>query len=480
MQSLEGGHTAIIVLAVIGYIAITSWLTVKLRSRNSSEFMSGGRATPAVVIGVLLMSEMIGAKSTIGVAQAAFDQGIAAAWAVASATLGFLLYGKFMAGRLHSSGEVTISGALAQTYGRATEKVVSLIMIYALLLVNVGNYVSGAAAVSTIGHIGLETAAFLIAIVSTFYYALGGMKSVAYISLLHTSLKYIGVFILMGTALYLSHGIGPVMASLPDYYFTVAGHVGWSDIIAFCIGNIGMIFSTQFIMQAIASTKDANAARRASYIAGWLCLPLSVALGIIGVVAKYLWPNMKSLYALPVFMEHMNLPLELIVSISLIASVFLGVCTVALAIASLVVRDFYVPYCKPTAEREMVVTRWLSILIGFLPLILVFFAPGLLKLSFFTRALRMSISLIAMIGFYLPFLKSSRGAVWGLIASCALTTVWYVMGDPFGINNMYVALVTPLLVMALGRLFGWVGAEQRQVTAQTASVPESGAPVRTS
>jgi hypothetical protein len=36
-------------------------------------------------------------------------------------------------------------------------------------------------------------------------------------------------------------------------------------------------------------------------------------------------------------------------------------------------------------------------------LIFVFFAPGLLHLSFFTRTLRLSISFVAVIGFYLPF-----------------------------------------------------------------------------
>ncbi len=43
-------------------------------------------------------------------------------------------------------------------------------MIYALLLVNVGNYVSGAAAISTVLNLDLTTAAVITAIVSTFYF----------------------------------------------------------------------------------------------------------------------------------------------------------------------------------------------------------------------------------------------------------------------------------------------------------------------
>ena len=87
MQSFGYFDTAVIITAIIAYILLTSWLTIKLRSRTSSEFMVGARSVPAIVIGVLLMSEFIGAKSTIGVAQAAFDSGIAAAWAVLSAAI---------------------------------------------------------------------------------------------------------------------------------------------------------------------------------------------------------------------------------------------------------------------------------------------------------------------------------------------------------------------------------------------------------
>ena len=142
---------------------------------------------------------------------------------------------------------------------------------------------------------------------------------------------------------------------------------------------------------------------------------------------------------------------------SLVASIFVGVSTVALAIASLLVRDFYVPYFKPSPEQEFRTTRIMSLFIGFIPLIFVFFAPGLLQLSFFTRALRLSISIVAVIGFYLPMFSSNRGATWGLIGASATTTAWYLAGDPFGIDNMYIALLTPPIIMLIERLFRWPG-----------------------
>jgi solute:Na+ symporter, SSS family len=468
MQSFGHLETAAIIAAIVVYIAFTSWLTVRLRSKTSEEFMVGARSVPAIVVGVLLMSEFIGAKSTIGVAQAAFESGVAAAWAVLSAAVAFPLFGFFLAKKLYSSGEYTISGMIAQRFGRSTELVVSLIMIYALLMVNVGNYVSGAASLSTILKIDLTTAAFIIAIVSTFYFALGGFKSIAYVSMIHCTVKYIGVFVVLGVALYLTKGVAPVAANLPPFYFTWDGHIGASTIVAFFIGNIGAIFSTQFIIQAVASTKSPNAARNATYIAGVLSIPVSIALGLIGVSAKYLYPDMNSLFALPVFIQSMDVWWAAFVSISLVASIFVGVTTVALAISSLVVRDFYTPYFKPTPEQEFRASRVMSLFIGFIPLIFVFFAPGLLHLSFFTRALRLSISIVAVIGFYLPFFSSNRGATLGLLGAAVTTTAWYLAGDPYGIDNMYVALATPPIVIFVEKLFHWGSATPPQAVKSAA------------
>ncbi len=462
MDTFGVGGAVIIVTMVALYIALTAWLTARSRSRNASEFMVGARSLPAVVVGVLMVSEFVGAKSTIGTAQAAFESGMAASWAVLSAAVGFPLFGLVLARKLYNSGEYTISGAIFQRYGRSTQLIVSLIMIYALLLVNVGNYLSGAAVIATVMKVDLPWAALVIAAVSTFYFAWGGMKSLAYVNIWHSAVKYLGVLVVLAVALTLTGGIAPMMAALPSFYFSWDGQIGASTIVAFFIGNVGAIFSTQYIVQAISSTRSADAARRATFVAAALAVPLGVALGLIGVAARYLYPDMRSLYALPIFLQSMNIYLAGFVAVSLVAAIFAAVSTVALAIASLVVRDFYIPYWQPTPERQFRATRWLALAIGFVPLVFVFFAPGLLHLSFFTRALRLSISVVAIIGLYLPFFGGNRGATCGLIGAAITTTVWYLLGNPYGIDNMYIALVTPALVILVERVLDWSGSAARQ------------------
>mgnify|MGYP003575009811 CR=1 FL=1 len=450
----------VIIVAIILYIAFTGWLTYRLRSKSNADYMVGSRALPAVVVGILLMSEFIGAKSTVGTAQEAFNSGMGATWSVLGASLGFLLFGLFFAKKIYGSGEYTISAAIEKKYDRKTMTVVSLIMIYALLLVNVGNYISGAAALKQVLHLDLLWSMAIIAVVSTFYYFFGGLKGIAYVTLLHSAMKLLGIAILAAVALVATRGFAPMQAALPDYYFTADGTIGWATITAWTISTIGAIFSTQYIIQAISSTKSPDDARRASLWAALFCFPIGFALAAVGVSARYLRPEMDSLYALPMFLEMMPTWAAAVVTVSLVASIFVSVSTVALAIASLVIRDFYVPYRNPSEAQQFRMTRIVAVIIAFVPLIFALFVPEILKLSFFTRGLRLSIAIVAVIGFTLPFYASSRGATLALAGSAIVTTIWYLLDNPYGIDNIYIALVVPLVVMGLERLAGGRGKPQ--------------------
>jgi len=451
---MDASHMREVAIAgsVIVYIVLTSILAYALRSRTSAQFMVGSKALPAAVIGVLLMSEFIGAKSTVGTAQEAFEKGLAAGWSVHAAAIGFLLVGLVFARKVYASQQHTISGLVEQRYGNGARIVVSIIMIYALLLVNVGNYVSGAAALSSAIHTNLTASTFIIAAFSAVYYVFGGLKSIAYVTVLHSVVKLAGIAILVAVAASLTGGLEPIRQGLPAQYFSWDGFVGPTKIFAWIVGTVGAIFSTQYIIQAIASNRSASAARGSVLFAAVLCLPLGFALGFIGIAARYLYPTQDSLYALPVFIEKMPAALASLVTVSLVASVLVSVSTVALATTALVMRDFYVPWRKPDADGELRATRYVALGVGMLPLLCVFFTPHILELSFFTRALRLSIAIVACLGVYLPWLGSPRTAVASLVLSGIGTTAWYLLGNPFGIDNMYVAAIVPALVLAADRL----------------------------
>jgi SSS family solute:Na+ symporter len=79
---LSGSIITFILAVIVVYILFTMWLTMRFRSKSSSEFNNAAKTLPAIVVGILLMSEFIGTKSTIGTAESAYTHGLAASWSI--------------------------------------------------------------------------------------------------------------------------------------------------------------------------------------------------------------------------------------------------------------------------------------------------------------------------------------------------------------------------------------------------------------
>lgn len=446
--------TTIILGIAVAYILVTAIIGIwtKKFTGTTSKFMTGGRDMGTFIIAVLLMSEFIGTGSTMGTAETAFSKGISAAWNLISMFLAFVLFAYLMAPKFQKTGEYTISGAIAKKYGNGARLATSIIMIYALVVVNISMYVGGAATIAAILKVPTALAVYITGAVTILYVAAGGLKGVAYTNLLHATVKYLGMIITTVVALLLVGDVGHMRVAMKPIYFSWSG-VGLSTIIAWTIANIGAIFSTQYVIQAIGAISDDRKAKRASLLAGVMIVPIGLMAAFVGVAAKFLFPNIKGAMAIPEFATAMNPWLGGIVIAGLVAAVFGTVSAGTLGSTALVMKDIYIPLVKPNERHQLLATRIISIVLGLLPIPFAMFMPGILKTIFFARALRTAISMVAICMFYLPYFSSSRGALWGLLTATAGTTVWFLLGNPYGIDNIYVAAVLPLLVMGIDHLF---------------------------
>ena len=461
-MTLINHSASIIILTIVAiYILITAYLSYKWSGSSNSDFMQGSKGISYIVVAVMIFSNYNGIMAVIGTPQRAFTSGVAASWSMFAAAIGFFLYGCFFVKKLYNTGSFTISGAIRKKYGRSTQLLVSIIMIYAMLMLNLNTYISGASVLHEILNTSLPLSMLLIAIVSTIYFSIGGMKSISKTTMIHTFMKYLGVIIILVVALLMTHGLHPMITKLPKFYFSTTGKIGSATIIGWILTSIGAIFSTQTIAQAISSTKSAKDAQKAAFGAALLVIPFGIALGLIGVAAKYLFPTLSDLYALPVFLSHMNTFWASLSSIGLLAGVFVGVSSCGLAIVALVVNDFYVPHWKPEPQKQLKVTHIISIVVGLLPLIFMFYTPNILALSFFAKALRVSIAIVAVMAFYLPFFNATSVANTALIITTVLTTAWYILGNSWGIDDTYIAILTPLIVMVIGQFIFKINHRQK-------------------
>jgi SSS family solute:Na+ symporter len=441
---------------VIAYMAALGLLTslVQRSVTSATTFTSGttGSGVPAVLVGLMLMSEFIGTSASVGTAQEAYVSGISAAWNIIALGAGFLFYAYFLAGKYKESGHNTISGVFAEVYGPSTKIATSLVMIFALQIVAVALYAGGGAILSMLLAVDRTLATIICGVVAVLYVFLGGMRSVVYTNVIHSLMKYIGLGIALYFGLTKVGGLQELQARLPEAMFSWT-NVGIGQIFAWFIAGIGATFSTQYVIQAINTVDTRQKAKAASLYAALLLVPFGIATALIGMCSLALFPGIKSINAFSALIADMNGLMAGLVAAGLAASLFGSIAAISVSTATLLYKDFYMRFVPGQREdRSLNFVRVTTVIVGLLPIVLAIYTPNVLQMTFLAKAIRASLSVLVLLVFYAPRLGTKGGALFSILGSMVATIAWFLLGNPLGIDNAYVALVLPLIVMGVSSL----------------------------
>ncbi len=443
---------------VIGYMVGLGLLTTVIQRSVSTTATftagtSGHSGVPAVLVGLMLMSEFIGTSASVGTAQEAYKFGISASWNIIALAAGFLFYAYFLAGKYKESGHNTISAVFAEVYGPQTKIATSLVMIFALQIVAVALYAGGGAILSALLAVDRTLATVICGIVAVLYVFMGGMKSVVYTNVIHSLMKYIGIGVAIYFGLAKVGGLQGLQARLPSEMFSWT-NVGWSQIFAWFIAGVGATFSTQYVIQAINTVETQQKAKAASLYTALLLVPFGIATALVGMCSLALFPNIKSIDAFSTLIENMNGVMAGVVAAGLAASLFGTIAAISVSTATLLYKDFYSRFVTKQGDekRSLNFIRVTTIVVGLLPIVLAIYTPNILQMTFLAKAIRASLSVLVLLVFYAPWFGTKAGALFSILSSLVATIAWFMMGNPFGIDNAYVALVVPLIIMGLSSL----------------------------
>jgi solute:Na+ symporter, SSS family len=449
--------TSIVLLVVVGYMVVLAGISFVVRrsSRTAEGFASGGRVFPAVLIGFLLMSEFIGTSATLGTAQEAYEVGVSAAWNVIALAIGFVLFSLFVAKKYKALGENTISGALATTYGEGVRTATSLVMTCALLIVAVAIYASGGAMLSSLLDIDRDWAIVVVGVLATVYVVIGGLRSVVYTNVLHAVMKLTAVGVLAVIGMHRVGGIDDLRAALPAESFSVVG-VGWAQIFAWLIAGVGAIFATQYVVQAVTTVRDPGRAQRAGFYSAMMLVPFGILAAVVGMASAVLYPGIESIDALPTLAVDIHPLLTALVMCGLVGAILGSIAALIIGSATLLLKDFYRPWFNRDGDdrKDVVFLRIATFGAGVVPIALALFARDVLAVTFLAKSLRAALAVLIILMFYKPRYGSSRAAVVSIVVALVATSGWFLAGDPFGIDNAYIAVACPVVIMTLAHVLG--------------------------
>src|SRR3984957_19778462 len=409
-------HANYLALAIVlGYMVSLGLLTTFIQrsvttTTTFTSGTSGHSGIPAVLVGLMLMSEFIGTSASVGTAQEAYRFGISASWNIIALGAGFLFYAFLLAGKYKESGHNTISAVFAEVYGPRTKIATSLVMIFALQIVAVALYAGGGAILSGLLAVDRTLATVICGVVAVLYVFMGGMRSVVYTNVIHSLVKYIGIAIAVYFGITKVGGFGELQARLPAEMFSWT-NVGWGQIFAWFIAGVGATFSTQYVIQAINTVDTKQRAQAASFSAAVLLIPFGIATALIGMCALVLHPGIKSINAFSALIADMNGPMAGIVAAGLAASLFGTIAAISVSTATLLYKDFYVRFVGADGDegRSLSFVRIATVVVGLLPIVQAIYTPNILQITFLAKAIRASLAVLVLLVFYAPWFGTTAG-----------------------------------------------------------------------
>jgi SSS family solute:Na+ symporter len=421
----------IIVILYISLLFLITWSTRRLSRGGMISYLLAGRGLPYWVVAPLLTGLAIGGASTIGVAERAYNSGLAAGWYNAAWAAGAIMVG-LIAARRYRQMEVTTIPELFERHYSTAGRVIGVIgQLLLQIVITSLQYVAGGAILSSLlpDVFTFQSGMFVTAVVFIGITLIGGFWAAGLTNIINVIFIYAGV--LLGAVLAIGKvgGLGKLVLKFPaDYPGFDLGALGWSLVLAWFLVMCTMTFSVQSVVQISFAAKDASSARKGFILGGLVILPVGFISALIGMAATVLHPGIIPTEALP----RTVLSLSPIVAGIVLAGLWAADVSTASALlvgsATLVVGDlikrFWIPGLGEKGER--IASRVAVLILSVFTYLLAISVRGILQTLLIGLTLTTAYTLITLATLFLPKICRRSHAVWTLLVAMMALAVWLV------------------------------------------------------
>ncbi|WP_378953406.1 sodium:solute symporter family protein [Pelosinus sp. sgz500959] len=419
---------------IILYICVLFGISiyVKRRTESSSGFLFAGRKLSTTLVAANIAGTAIGAAATIGVAENAFQSGIAAGWYNVAWAAGAVLMAMVAAGKYREMNCTTIPELFERYYDRKGRAIAVIGMITIQLVITSLQYLAGGAILSSLlpEIFSFQGGMVTSAIVFIGTTILGGLWSSGLSNILSVSLIYIGVLISTVTIVNDQGGISAIAASLPPTvdWFGPVGGLGLATIIGWIVVMMTQAITAQGPVQVACAAIDAKTARKGFLWGALLMLPIGFLCAIMGVAARAAHPTMKATMALPQMIMGLDPVISGLTLAALWAADVSTACHILLGAGTLFSQDIYKRFINPTMsdKRYTLVNRYAVLGLGIGTLWLAFNAAGIVKTMLIGLSLTTAFTLVFLFTMFAPTLCRRNSAFYTTLAGMVALLVWQV------------------------------------------------------
>ena len=452
---------------VVGYLAVTLTVGLVMRHRAGRDktvrnfFVANGRM-PLFAVTTMLFADLIAASTTTGTAGTGYSTGLAALWGIWSSSFGCILFSVCFCRFFF---EMRRTGAITgpEAFGiRFSQKIRYLVLVFTLIpLFIVFSAQITAASMYLASMLGIDEGVATIAVFALFLaMALLGITGIAEMNKVHAFVLLFGLT--FAAIVCLNHVGGPqaLVERLPADHLNLFS-IGLPTVLAqFVGGALGFSISVTSINIGYCA-KDIKTAERSHVIVAVISALFAFAPAIIGLCAAVSLDGIRNDSALFAMTSAISPELAGIAVMAVFAAIFSTGPWFLLATAKLVVQELYVPIgARLGREVSDRAALRMSRAVIVATLVLAVLASGTnvsLLNSLMSASQIKSIAVILLLfGIYWKRTSNAAGFV-GLLVGGTLSTAWYVLGSPLGVQPFWPGVVSSVAIIVVGSLIAGRG-----------------------
>lgn len=420
-------------IIIVLYIALlfgVSLYAKKKASAGSTDFLFAGRSLNTLLVAVNIAGLAVGAASTIGVAENAFQVGISAGWYNAAWAAGAAVMGIAAAGKYREMNCTTIPELFERYYDKKGRVISVVGLITIQLVITSMQYLAGGAILSSLlpDIFSFKGGMITSAIVFVGITLIGGLWSSGLSNIISVALIYFGV--LAGTALTLSHqgGLSTIAAQLPagtDWFGPIGG-LGLATIAGWFAVMITQTITAQGPVQIACGAQNAAVAKKGFLWGAVIIFPIGFLCAIMGLAAKVAYPDVQATMALPKIIMSFDPVVSGVTLAAMWAADVSTACTLLLGAGTLFAQDIYKRFINNDVDdrRYLMVNRLTILGLGLLTLWLAFNAVGILKTLLLGLSLTTAFTLIFLCTIFVPGLCRKNSAFYTTLAGMLALLAW--------------------------------------------------------
>lgn len=417
---------------IILYICILFGISiyVKRRTESSTGFLFAGRKLTTLLVATNIAGTAIGAASTIGVAENAYQYGIAAGWYNVAWAAGAVLMAMVAAEKYREMDCTTIPELFERYYDKKGRAISVLGMITIQLVITSLQYLAGGAILSSLlpGIFSFQGGMITSAIVFIGTTLIGGLWSSGLSNILSVTLIYIGVLISTVTTVSNQGGLSNLAASLPSNvdWFSPLGGLGLATIVGWFAVMMTQTITAQGPVQVACSAVDGKAAKKGFLWGALLIFPVGFLCAIMGMAARVAHPGMNATLALPQMIMGLDPIISGLTLAALWAADVATACHILLAAGTLFSQDIYKRFINPSVsdEKYTIINRSSILGLGIATLWFAFNAVGIVKTMLIGLSLTTAFTLVFLFTMFAPNFCRRNSAFYTTLAGMITLFAW--------------------------------------------------------